>query len=167
MIMNDVLSNSETDRRPLVVEDATANWDVFLAAGLRQPGCLSRNRDVIRTIRSAGLSVFAPQEQLPLDSPVTPSEIVERNRTGVIKSTLLLLIPEGAGAGVYYEVGLAEALGKSIIAFGLPPSAEQGAVPLGQWLSLSKDHRIDSLTQLRDLLLHLFAKESEYANAQT
>ena len=83
---------------------------------------------------------------------------MERNRTGVMGSTVLLLIPEGAGAGVYYELGLADAVGKDILAFGPPPLAEQGIVPLGHWLSIPPDNRIESLTQLCERLLDLLAR---------
>jgi hypothetical protein len=130
-------------------------WDVFLGAGLRQPGCVPRNLEIIRVIRSAGLSVFAPQEQMPLSAGVTPVEIVDRNRIGVRGSALFLLIAEGAGAGVYYELGLADALGKAVVAFGPPPLPEVGAVPMGRWLLIPATNRADSLPRLGELLLSL------------
>jgi hypothetical protein len=146
-------------------EGRIETWDVFLGASLRQPGCLSRNLDVIDAIRSAGLTVFAPQQQLPLGASVTPDQIVARNRVGVRGSAIFLLIAEGAGAGVYYELGLADALGKAIVAFGAAPLADVGAVPVGRWSFIPESHRTESLPGLRTLLLSL--RQREEFDAQT
>ena len=90
---------------------------------------------------------------------------MDRNREGVRGSAIFLLIAEGAGAGVYYELGLAEALGKAIVAFGAPPLADIGAVPVGRWSFIPEGRRAGSLPQLQALLLSLRQREEE--DAQT
>jgi nucleoside 2-deoxyribosyltransferase len=128
-------------------------WDVFLAAALRRPGCLERNAEIIRLLRSLGMTVFAPQEQLPLGGPASADEIVGRNLVGLEESRLLLFVPEGAGEGVYYEVGYAQALGVPV--YGYSPREPGGAskVELGVWARLPPGRRVYSLEQLRAAML--------------
>ncbi|WP_171090276.1 nucleoside 2-deoxyribosyltransferase [Usitatibacter rugosus] len=113
---------------------------------------MRRNAEIAVIVRAAGMSLFSPQEQLPLDAKVTPVEIVEHNRNGLLACSIVIFVPEGAGAGVYFEVGMAEALGRIVVAFGPPPAPTEGAVPLGHWLRIPPAMRADSLDELGRIL---------------
>src|SRR5690349_11895282 len=92
-------------------------WDVFLAAGIRQPGCYERNERLIHIAELAGLAVFSPARESPPELSLTPLQILSQNRSAILSAPIFLFVPDGAGIGVYYELGLAEALQKEIIAY--------------------------------------------------
>jgi nucleoside 2-deoxyribosyltransferase len=131
---------------------STRSWDVFLGAGLSQPSCAERNREVIELIRSVGMTVFAPQEELPLGCSATPEEILERNRVGIENSHVFLFVPDGAGEGVYYELGLADAQSKLIIGFSSNGVDGHGKVIQGRWAVLPPRRKPRSLDELRNAL---------------
>lgn len=139
---------------------ATTRWDVFLAAGLRQAGCLERNRTVIDVVRRLGLSIFAPQIEMPLDTPLTDVEVVRRNRDGILGSAVVLCLPEGAGSGVYYEWGLADGLGKEVVGYSSTPVVGFGKAIDGRWQLLPADRKANTVPQLRAILQSICRRPS-------
>ena len=128
------------------------SWDLFLGAGLSQPDCAKRNREIIEIVRSVGMTVFAPQNELPLGCPATPVEILERNRVAIEHSRVFLFVPDGAGEGVYYELGFADALNKQIIGYSPNGVDSHGKVVKGRWTILPRSRKAQSPNELRNAL---------------
>jgi hypothetical protein len=55
-------------------------WDLFLAAGLRQPGCEKRNKRIVGMAESIGMRVFAPGRDFLGDRLLTSVQNVYQNR---------------------------------------------------------------------------------------
>ncbi|HWD92266.1 MAG TPA: nucleoside 2-deoxyribosyltransferase [Verrucomicrobiae bacterium] len=124
-------------------------WDVFLGAGLRQPNCAERNQKLIDQIFSEGLTIFAPQVETPQDRVITPLEIFNQNRAAIRSSTCFLFVPDGAGHGVYYELGYADALDKMVIGFSSEGVKGLGKAIEGRWAALPPALRTTNLDELK------------------
>jgi nucleoside 2-deoxyribosyltransferase len=130
-------------------------WDVFLAAGLRQTGCLRRNQEVLDIATYCGLTMYSPGHRKN-GLEVTPIESVTINRDAITRSKAVLFIPDNAGAGVFYELGTADALGKLVIGYTESISnINFGKVIMGRWLMIPKEFKAYSIEQLYSLFKHL------------
>src|ERR1039458_839203 len=116
-------------------------WDLFLAAGIRQPGCGERNACLVRLVESIGLAVFSPARESPPELVLSPMQILKQNRAAITAAPMFLFVPDGAGVGVYYELGLAEGLGKTIVGYSEVGVQGLGKVIEGWWESLPEDRR--------------------------
>ncbi len=144
-----------------VSTDEKMVWDVFLAAGLRGPGCCERNEAVIKLVRALGLTIFAPQERLPLDAAISSREILFRNREGIERSRAVLFVPDDAGEGVYYELGVADGLSKTVIGYSPAGLSHVGKIIDARWSTLPLDRRARTLEELRRILLQWYESAME------
>jgi hypothetical protein len=75
-----------------------SHWDLFLAAGIRQPGCHERNSRIIAIAESVGMRVFAPGRDTPAERQLRPVDIVEQNRKAIHEAPTLLFVPDRSWA---------------------------------------------------------------------
>ena len=68
---------------------------------------------------------------------------------------MFLFVPDGAGVGVYYELGLAEGLGKTIVGYSEVGVQGLGKVIEGWWESLPEDRRATHHKNLERILIGL------------
>src|SRR5215469_7868040 len=130
-------------------------WDIFLAAGIRQPGCTERNDQIIRIAESAGLTVFSPARESPPELVLTPLQILTQNRSAILSAPIFVFVPDGAGVGVFYELGLAEAFGKAIVGYTESGVEGLGKVAEGWWEALAHNRRATSAEALEKILIEL------------
>ena len=130
-------------------------WDMFLGAGLRQPGCPERNANLVHLIESIGMSVFLPSRETPPERALSSVEIVRQNCRAIEESCLFVFVTDGAGAGVYYELGYADALGKTVLGFSLSGVNGLGKAIEGRWELLPDNRRASGLDDFRAILLSL------------
>jgi hypothetical protein len=130
-------------------------WDVFLAAGIRQPGCKERNEGLVRVAELAGLAVFSPaRESLP-ELSLTPLQILTQNRSAILSAPIFLFVPDGAGVGVFYELGLAEEAGKVLVGYSESGVKGLGKVIEGWWDALPNNRRATNHASLESILIDL------------
>jgi nucleoside 2-deoxyribosyltransferase len=133
-----------------------AEWDIFVAASVRQPGCHERNEAVSKAARRVGLSAFLPQEQFPLQTSHTAVEILLGNDAALRRSRAVIFIPDDAGEGVYFEIGIAFALGKHIIGYSeLDNTHHLGKIPQAIWELIPAVRKAHGLAELENLLVCL------------
>jgi hypothetical protein len=131
-------------------------WDIFLGAGLRQPLCAERNQKLVRQVKSLGLSVFAPQLETPRGRVVTPLEILTQNQKAIRLSRCFLFVPDGAGHGVYYELGYADSLNKAVVGYSAEGVEGLGKAIEGRWSALPLNLRTATFAELRNALKSVF-----------
>ena len=124
-------------------------WDIYLGASLRQPGSAIRNEAIQGLAVSNGMKIYVPK----LDPGASASEILERNKLAVMKSSVFLFVPDEAGEGVYYELGFADALGKTIIGYSETGVSALGKMTRGIWESLPDQQRCNNRQTLNEALL--------------
>jgi hypothetical protein len=134
---------------------SSLRWDLFLGAGLRQPGCDKRNSELIEVAESVGLTIFAPGRETRGTPDLSPAEIICQNRRAIEEACVFVLVPDDAGIGVYYELGLADALGKIIVGFSLSGVSGLGKVIEGRWELLPANRRAAGIDDFRTVLLSL------------
>lgn len=130
-------------------------WDLFLGAGLRQPGCSGRNAALIRLAESVGMTVFSPGRETLSKGALSPTEIVVQNCRAIEESCVFVFVPDDAGAGVYYELGFADALGKIVLGFSPRGVIGLGKAIEGRWELLPANRRAADFDDFRAILLSL------------
>ncbi len=130
-------------------------WDLFLGAGLRQTGCPERNANLIQLAESIGMSVFVPSRETVSQRALSAVEIVAQNCRGIEEACVFVFVPDEAGAGVYYELGFADALGKIVLGFSLRGVKGLGKAIEGRWEMLPADRRATGFDDFRAILLTL------------
>lgn len=105
-----------------------------------------------------GLSTFVPHEQLPLDVGLEPLEILNGNRAGIDASQSVLVCLDGAGEGVFYELGYADGVNKPIYFFCEGAAEDRGNILKGR-ISLSGRPPYD-YEQITDLFKKLRAQKA-------
>ena len=67
-----------------------------------------------------------------------PAEVLERNRRAIVVSSVVLGVLDGAGEGVFYELGLADGLGKRIALY-CQGDWKPGKMLAARWAELDPD----------------------------
>lgn len=124
---------------------------VFLAAGLRSPGLRRRNGRIKKMIENEGFEVFFPQERLPVNKNFSDEEIFRGNTKDVKRAKIVVVVFDGAGEGVVFEVGTGHALGKIVVGVLFKKSCfPQDWALKGFWEGL--EFRVHSIKELRDIM---------------
>jgi nucleoside 2-deoxyribosyltransferase len=131
--------------------------DVFLAAAIWQPGCHARNQQLVQMMEGDGLTVFMPQRETPPSS--TAAQIVRQNIDGVRRSRVVLVVADHAGAGVYFELGAAHAMGKPVFIHSSTDVTALGKMVRGIWEMLPQIQRSTSVSELRSNLKRFIERE--------
>jgi len=142
---------------------ASDHYDLFLAAGLRQPGCMDRNERIVEVAERLGMSVYSPGRDTIREQTLAPVDILLQNRQAIEKADILLFVPDDAGAGVYYELGLADALGKTIVGFSLARVGDWGKIVEGRWALIEPERQATNFEELDLALRALQSVRSENA----
>ena len=128
---------------------------LFLNASLAEPSDQSRNVEVLEIIgRFPNLSCYAPQIEVPLGTPLSAQEILQKNLEAIWEADVVLTVLDNPGVGVGVELGYTLHAAKPIIAFR-PSNAYLGKMLEGLWESLPADYKATTLDGLHAVLSRL------------
>lgn len=134
-----------------------ASPKVFLNAPLSDTVAQNMNIKIKKILEEEGFICILPQEILPPGTNVDPKEVLRRNVELVKKCDIVLSLLDAPGEGVIFELGLAHALGKRIVAFRSNKVCFHGKVVEGLWSKLPESRKAMTLDELRSKLKRLRA----------
>ena len=110
------------------------------------------NIKIRKILTEEGFNCIFPQEILPPGPNVDAVEVLNQNTKFVKSCDLVLSVLDEPGEGVVFELGIAHALGKPIIAFRSNGFGYLGKVLEGLWLELPDSRKAKNLEDLRSKL---------------
>jgi nucleoside 2-deoxyribosyltransferase len=138
-------------------EKGAPSLKVFLNSPLSHVAAQILNRKIKQILEDEGFICVMPQEILPPGPNTDAKEVFARNFELVKQCDIILSVLDAPGEGVIFELGVAHALGKPIIAFRSDRQGYHGKVVEGMWLTLPKSRKAKSLEELRGRLKHFRA----------
>jgi nucleoside 2-deoxyribosyltransferase len=130
---------------------------VFLNSPLSYVAAQILNMKIKEILEEEGFSCICPQEILPPGANTDPKEIFRQNVKLVKQCDIVLSVLDAPGEGVIFELGVAHALGKPILAFRSNKQSYLGKVIEGLWAELPESRKAETLDELRNKLKHLRA----------
>jgi len=125
---------------------------VFLNSPLADLAAQTVNLQIKNIVEEAGFDCIFPQEILPPGPEADPLTVLRLNLEFIRRSDLVLSVLDSPGEGVFFELGVAYALQKTILAFRSRPGSYLGKVIEGLWQSLPEIQKADSLGVLKSRL---------------
>ncbi|MEL6560489.1 MAG: nucleoside 2-deoxyribosyltransferase [Bacteroidota bacterium] len=123
-------------------------WDIYIATSLKQSNSTVRNTVVTKVIERLSLEFYLPK----IDNSATDLEIFSRNIKALELSRNVIFIPDQAGDGVFFEVGMAHALNKPIYGYSQLNEISQGRMAKGLWDFIPDDMKSKSEIELYNKL---------------
>lgn len=136
------------------MEKGASTLKVFLNSSLSHIAAQSLNLKIKRILKDEGFICVMPQEILPPGPNTDSKEVFVKNFELVKQSDIILSVLDSPGEGVIFELGVAYALGKPIIAFRSDRQDYLGKVVEGMWLTLPESKKAKNLKELRNRLKH-------------
>jgi nucleoside 2-deoxyribosyltransferase len=127
---------------------------VFLNSTLSHIAAQILNTEIKEIIEEEGFTCILPQNILPPGTNADPKEVFRRNVEFVKKCDIVLSVLDAPGEGVIFELGVAHALNKPVIAFRSNRQSYLGKVIEGLWLTLPESRKATNLEELRERLKH-------------
>jgi len=140
------------------VEKRCTSPKVFINSPLSHIGAQILNNEIKKILVREGFDCILPQEILPPGPNAGAREVFEVNLKLLEQCDTVLSVLDAPGEGVIFELGVAAALGKPVVAFRSDKQRYLGKVVEGFWLSLPKSQKAESLEELR-------CKLREYRNS--
>lgn len=130
---------------------------VFLNSPLSHIAAQTLNRKIKKILEEEGFICIMPQDILPPGRNTDSIEVLRQNFESVKQCDIMLSVLDAPGEGVIFELGVAYALDKPILAFRSDRQSYLGKVVEGMWLSLPESRKAKSLEELRSRLKHFHA----------
>src|SRR4051812_3492961 len=121
---------------------------VFLNAPLSALGDRLVNEQAVALLQKHNFTVYSPPHQLPVGTDASAQAILEANARAVIETDVMVSVLDKPGLGVAFELGVAWALGKPIIAFRSDIQDYLGKIIEGVWMSLPQGRTARTLEEL-------------------
>lgn len=137
-----------------LVEKKPKKLKVFLNAPLSHLAAQLLNTKIKEILEEEGFTCIFPQGILPPGPNADPREVFRQNVAFVRECDVVLSVLDEPGEGVIFELGVAQALNKPIIAFRSNGFSYLGKVIEGFWLTLPKLQKATTLAELRNRLKH-------------
>lgn len=125
---------------------------IFLNSPLSHMAAQILNTKIKEIIEEEGFTCILPQDILPLGPNTDPKEVFRQNVEFLKKCDIVLSVLDAPGEGVIFELGVAHALKKPIIAFRSNGQNYLGKVIEGLWLTLPESQKATNLKELRNRL---------------
>jgi nucleoside 2-deoxyribosyltransferase len=136
------------------IEKDAVPLKVFLNSPLSHIAAQTLNRKIKKILEEEGFICIMPQDILPPGRNTDPIEVFRQNFELVKRCDIVLSVLDAPGEGVIFELGVAHALGKPILAFRSDRQGYLGKVVEGMWLTLPESRKAKSLGELRSKLKH-------------
>jgi len=136
------------------IEKDEKRFKVFLSSPLSQVAAQVLNIRIKEILEEEGFTCILPQDVLPPSPDTDPREVLRHNIRFVKKCDIVLSVLDAPGEGVIFELGVAHALNKPVIAFRSNVQSYLGKVIEGLWLTLPKSRKATNLEELRKKLKH-------------
>jgi len=133
---------------------------VFLNSTLYELAAQDLNKKLRDLVEGEGFSCLLPQEILPPGPMAEPVAVLHLNWKLVRSCDVVLSVLDSPGEGVLFELGVAYALRKPIVAFRSDSASYLGKVVEGLWLTLPPSRKASSLDELRMALRRFSMKRS-------
>ena len=130
---------------------------VFLNSPLSHMAAQILNTKIKEILEEEGFICILPQNILPPGPNADPKKVFRRNVELVKKCDIVLSVLDAPGEGVIFELGVAHALNKPIVAFRSNGQSYLGKVIEGLWLTLPESQKATTLEELRNRLKHFRA----------
>jgi len=137
-----------------LIERNALKLKVFLNSPLSHIAAQILNSKIRQIVEEEGFICVLPQDILPPSSNADPKEVFRRNVEFVKECDVVLSVLDAPGEGVIFELGVAHALNKPIVAFRSNGQSYLGKVIEGLWLTLPASHKAMTLDELRNRLKH-------------
>jgi nucleoside 2-deoxyribosyltransferase len=131
--------------------------NVFLNSPLSYIAAQILNTKIREILEEEGFACILPQSILPPGPDADPKEVFRRNVEFVKRCDIVLSVLDAPGEGVIFELGVAHALKKPIIAFRSNGHSYLGKVIEGLWSTLPESQKATNLDELRNKLKHFHA----------
>lgn len=128
---------------------------VFLNAPLSHVAAQLLNEQIKALLEEEGFECIFPQEILPPGPEASPIEVFKQNTRFVKDCDVVLTVLDAPGEGVFFELGLAYALGKPIIIFRSDRQNYLGKVIEGLWQMMPDLRKATTLEKLRSVVRRL------------
>ncbi len=132
---------------------------VFLNSPLSHIAAQMLNSEIKRILVEEGFNCILSQDQLPPVPETDPLDVFTRNIELVNECDIVLTVLDSPGEGVVFELGIAYALRKPILAFRSDKQGYLGKVLEGLWRILPTSRRATTLEELRTRLQGLDVAE--------
>ncbi len=132
---------------------------IFICSKINDADHRRLNDEIYNSCRELGFSAFLPQNELPLDTKLSPLQILEANERAVDDADIILAVFDHAETGVGMELERAHLLKKYIIAFRSEESiAEEdlGKMLEGVWERIPGKHKVHNIQRLKEILKKYF-----------
>lgn len=130
---------------------------VFLNSPLSHIAAQTLNLKIKKILDEEGFICILPQDILPPGPNADSQEVFKQNFEFVKQCDIVLSVLDAPGEGVIFELGVAHALGKPIVAFRSDRQSYLGKVVEGLWLTLPEARKARSFDELRSKLKHFRA----------
>jgi len=128
---------------------------VFLNAPLSHIASQLFNEQIKSLLEEEGFKCIFPQQMLPPGPETSPIEVFRQNAKFVKDCDVVLSVLDAPGEGVFFELGLAYALGKPIIVFRSDRQNYLGKVVEGLWQMMPDLRKASNLEELRHAVRYL------------
>lgn len=125
---------------------------VFLNAPLSHIAAQLLNEQIKSLLEEEGFECIFPQQILPPGPETSPIEVFRQNAKFVKDCDVVLSVLDAPGEGVFFELGLAYALGKPIIVFRSDRQNYLGKVIEGLWQMMPDLRKASNLEELRSVV---------------
>lgn len=136
------------------IEKNAKRLEIFLNSPLSHVAARILNNKIKEILEEEGFTCILPQSILPPGPSADPKEVLKRNVESVKKCDIVLSVLDAPGEGVIFELGVAHALNKPVIAFRSNGQSYLGKVIEGLWLTLPQSQKATNLEELRHRLKH-------------
>lgn len=128
---------------------------IFISSKLSDHKQQILNMDLYNICRNLGFDPYLPQLEVPLDTRMSPAEILEANEKSVDESDLMLMVFDKAGAGSAMEYQRIYIARKPIIGYRSQQSIVSeniGMMLEGAWQRIVAEHKSSTLQGLENIL---------------
>ncbi|MBI2498758.1 nucleoside 2-deoxyribosyltransferase [Candidatus Woesearchaeota archaeon] len=113
------------------------------------------NLDLFKLCNDLGFDTYLPQIEVPIDTRLSPIEILEANERAVDTSDLMLIVFDQASAGVAMEYQRIYIAQKPIIGYRSKSSIDSenlGMMLEGAWHRISGNNKSSSIDGIKNIL---------------
>ena len=127
---------------------------VFISSKISDHEQQRLNMELYNLCSNLGFDPYLPQLEVPLDTRMSPAEILEANEKAVDKSDMMLMVFDKAGAGSAMEYQRVYIAQKPIIAYRSQQSIlseNLGMMLEGAWQRIEKEYKSSTLHGLESI----------------
>jgi len=113
------------------------------------------NRKIKQLLEEIGCAVYLPQDELPLDSGLSSTDILTSNEVAIDNCNVVVAVCEALDVGGAMELGRARAFNKPIVMVRVPQhekSVDMGKMLEGLWQCTPSWNRARSLEELKKVI---------------